>query len=121
MILPDQRPAKNTAQIDSVFFGIPASTSLLIQKLVQKVECDVFIATMQRKLKQGSYGLTLKTLDADQLKQSAEISAGYLNQSIESLIKPDIAQYQWSYRRFPIQYYRALEHDRYHLDESKFE
>lgn len=120
MILPDQRPARNTAQIESVFFGFPASTSLLIQKLVQKVECDVFIASMQRKLEQGSYALTLKTLDTDQLKQSAEISASYLNQSIESLIKTDVAQYQWSYRRFPIRYYHALEHDRRHLDESKF-
>ena len=120
MILPDQRPARNTAQIESTFMGYPASTSLLIKKLLDKVDCDVFIASMQRDLAKPGYHLVLEALDTQQLKKDNLESANYMNAAIEKLIKRDIAQYQWSYRRFPIRYYHALEHDRRHLDESKF-
>jgi KDO2-lipid IV(A) lauroyltransferase len=120
MILPDQRPARNTAQIEATFFGYPAATSLLIKKLLDKVECDVFLASMQRNLDQPGYHLKLKELDSKQLRTSDLVSANYMNASIEALVRDDIAQYQWAYRRFPIRYYHALEHDRRHLDESKF-
>jgi len=121
MILPDQRPASNTAQIEASFMGYPAATSLLIKKLLDKVDCDVFIASMRRNLKAASYHLKLKALDVDTLKKDDLESANYMNLAIEDLIQDDLSQYQWTYRRFPIHYYHALEHDRRHLDESKFE
>ncbi len=120
MILPDQRPAKNTAQIEANFFGYPAATSLLVKKLLNKIDSDIFIAAMQRNFELNEYTLMLKSIDANQLKAPDLISANYLNAKIEEMIGRDISQYQWSYRRFPIRYYHALEHDRRHLDESKF-
>ncbi len=120
MILPDQRPADHTAQIEAQFFNYPAMTSLLIKKLLCKVEADVFIASMQRDFVDPGYHLHLQALDYNPLIQSDLESANYMNAAIENLVRQDISQYQWSYRRFPIQYYHALEHDRRHLDESKF-
>ena len=120
MILPDQRPAKNTAQIESTFLGYPAATSLLIKKLLDKVDCDVFIAAMQRDFSNSAYSLRLDALEAEHLKRPDLESAEYMNKAIEAMVKNDLTQYQWAYRRFPIRYYHALEHDRRHLDESQF-
>ena len=48
MILPDQRPAGNKARIDAEFFGVSAPTTTLVHNLCHKVECDVFLSSMQR-------------------------------------------------------------------------
>ncbi len=106
MILPDQRPSASSAQIDSVFFGIPASTSLLVKRLLGKVDSDVFIATLGRNLEQCQYHLRIESMDAEKLKQSDQISADYMNHSMERLVNKDISQYQWSYRRYDAGYYK---------------
>ncbi len=106
MILPDQRPSESSAQIDSVFFGIPASTSLLVKRLLDKVDSNVFIATLGRNLEQCRYHLRIESMDSENLKQSDQISADYLNQNIQRLVNKDVSQYQWSYRRYAVGYYK---------------
>ena len=100
MILPDQKPASNTAQIDAPFFGYPAKTSLLIKKLADKVDCDVFIGATTRDLVNADYHLCIVKLSREQLLADDLTSASYLNQSIESFISDNLSQYQWAYRRF---------------------
>lgn len=100
IILPDQRPGKNTAQIEAPFFGHPAATSLLIKKLASKVDCDIYIAAITRNLKSAQYAATVKSLETKQFIGSDLSSARYLNQSIEQFIQNDLSQYQWPYRRF---------------------
>ena len=105
MILPDQRPAPNTAQIDATFFGFPATTSLLIKKLAVKTDAVIFIAAITRSLSNADYHLQIKALNRNEIGADDLLSANYLNSSIEQFIQTDIDQYQWSYRRFSRQTY----------------
>jgi len=100
MILPDQRPAKQTANINAPFYNINAPTSLLIKRLASKLQCDIFIASVTRNLNSADYHLTIKPLQVDKFNQDDFESASYLNNSIQNLIQSDISQYQWAYRRF---------------------
>lgn len=100
MILPDQVPANKTAQIHANFFGHSAKTTLLIKNLTKRVDCSIYMAAMTRNLKQGTFQLSLKSLDINKINDVDEASALYLNQSIETFIQEHIEQYQWSYRRF---------------------
>ena len=107
MLLPDQRPGRNSAGIEAEFFGFPAPTSLLVKRLLAKVDCDVFIAAATRNLEQGDYSLRIEKLQSEELLREDRLSAGYMNQSIEQFISQNICQYQWSYRRFPKPSYPA--------------
>jgi len=107
IILPDQRPAKNTAQINAPFCGINAPTSLLIKRLSRRLDCDIFIASVSRNLNSADYHLSIKALEADEFQQDDFQSACYLNKNIEQLIQSDISQYQWTYRRFDKSIYKT--------------
>lgn len=105
MILPDQRPAKNTAQINAPFYNHSAPTSLLIKRLASKVDCDIFIASVTRDLRTANYHLVIKSLNREKFLSDDLNSASYLNRKIQDLISKDISQYQWAYRRFPVDTY----------------
>lgn len=108
MILPDQRPAKNTAQINAIFYNHPAPTSLLIKRLVSKVDCNIFIASVTRNLDSAEYHLTVKSLKRSEFLTDDFNSATYLNKNIQGLISQSIPQYQWAYRRFSREIYKNL-------------
>ena len=100
MILPDQRPGRNKAFIESTFFGFDAPTSTVVPNLCSKVECDVFIATMYRSTPVGEFGLRIEPLDYARLSGDEVESAAYMNGAIERLVRDYPGQYQWGYRRF---------------------
>ena len=100
MILPDQRPAIGTAQINSSFFNNQVPTSLLIKRLASKVDCNIFIASITRNLKTGEYQLIVDSLKTTEFLSCDLKSATYLNKSIETFIVNTERQYQWAYRRF---------------------
>ncbi len=100
MILPDQRPRRSKAQIESTLFGVSAPTTTLVHNLCSKVACDVFIATIYRSTPPGEFGLRIEPLEHARLAAEATASAQYLNDRIERLAVDTIEQYQWGYRRF---------------------
>ncbi len=100
MILPDQRPQRDRAQVESTLFGVSAPTMTLVHNLCSKVECDVFIATIYRSTPPGEFGLRIEPLDHARLAAEPTASAQYLNDRIEQLVADYIEQYQWGYRRF---------------------
>jgi len=107
MILPDQRPARNKARIDAEFFGVNAPTTTLVHNLCSKVECDVFLASMQRSSPPGNFSLRIQSLDHTSLAADEVSSAQYMNDQIEQLVRPSLEQYQWGYRRFSENAYKA--------------
>ena len=107
MILPDQRPARNKARIDAEFFGVSAPTTTLVHNLCSKVECDVFLASMQRSSPPGNFSLRIQSLDHASLAVDEVGSAQYMNDQIEQLVRPSLEQYQWGYRRFSENAYKA--------------
>jgi Kdo2-lipid IVA lauroyltransferase/acyltransferase len=108
-ILPDQRPGKSSASMESTFFSQPVSTSLLIKNLASKIDCDIFIAAVTRDLKEASYQLTIESVDVSKILQPDDTSVDYLNQVIQDFISQHISQYQWSYRRFTESAYQSLQ------------
>ena len=50
VILPDQKPSANKARIDSSFFGHSAPTTTLVQNLCSKLDCDVFVAVVDKAM-----------------------------------------------------------------------
>jgi KDO2-lipid IV(A) lauroyltransferase len=105
MILPDQKPAKNKARIESLFFGASAPTTTLVQNLCNKLDCDVFIANVHRSASPGEFGLQIRSLDHRRLAEDETLSAQYMNEQIEQLVRQHLEQYQWAYRRFTNQAY----------------
>ena len=109
MILPDQKPGGNKARIGSSFFGISAPTTTLVQNLCTKVDCDVFIAAVCRSSPVGEFKLSIRPLDAALLAGEEVVSAQYMNDQIEAMVRENLAQYLWGYRRFSNRSYASLE------------
>ncbi|MEM7564984.1 MAG: lysophospholipid acyltransferase family protein [Pseudomonadota bacterium] len=107
MILPDQKPGRNKARIESRFFGFDAPTTRLVHALCSKVDCSVFIATILRSNPVGEFHLEIKTLDHAELSADDIASARYMNDQIEQVCRKHLEQYQWGYRRFANKAYNA--------------
>ena len=107
MILPDQQPSKSKARIKAEFFGVSAPTTTLVHNLCSKVECDVFLASMQRSSPPGNFSLRIQPLDHASLAADEVDSAQYMNDHIERLVRHSLEQYQWGYRRFSDNAYKA--------------
>jgi KDO2-lipid IV(A) lauroyltransferase len=108
MILPDQKPRRSSAQIDSYFFGHAASTTPLIQNICAKLDCDVFIGVMYRLETTSRFSLSIESLDHHKLAAPDLESAQYLNDQIESRVRRHPDQYQWGYARFTRAEYETL-------------
>lgn len=107
MILPDQKPGGKKAYIESRFFGFSAPTTTLVQNLCSKIDCDVFIANMCRSEPPGEFSLQIRPLEHARLAADDIASAQYMNDRIEALVRRQLAQYQWGYRRFDSRVYAA--------------
>ncbi|MBV2124098.1 MAG: lysophospholipid acyltransferase family protein [Candidatus Thiodiazotropha sp. (ex Ctena orbiculata)] len=102
-ILPDQQPRSDKGAVFAPFFGVPALTMLLTNRLVRKTGAKVVFAYAER-LSAGA-GYHIHYLPADERIREADpvMAASALNQGIESIIRELPSQYQWSYKRFQIQ------------------
>lgn len=105
MLLPDQKPKRRMAWQQADFFKHPARTSLLVKRVLEKVDCQLFIGAALRDLDTGLYSIRLEALNSAEFLQEDKLSAQVLNQSIERFIQQNVEQYQWSYRRFSKQQY----------------
>ncbi len=97
VILADQEPQKGSG-VFAEFYGIPAYTMTLVQKLAQKTKAKILLFSIERVKK----GFSIK-IEEPEFKESIEdpsLFASALNQSFELLINRNLAQYQWSYKRF---------------------
>ncbi len=99
-LLSDQEPGKHTG-IFAPFFGHPAKTMDLIQKIEAKTNTSVYqIAAI--KSHAGKYDIYLEPINIDSELSEVEY-ATKLNLELESMIRKFPEQYQWSYRRFKLQ------------------
>ncbi|WP_417445581.1 lysophospholipid acyltransferase family protein [Kangiella sp.] len=96
-ILSDQEPGQR-AGIFVPFFGKPALTMTLVQKVQQKSNADVYqIAAIRNE--QGTFDIHLEPLNMEP-ELDALTYATKLNQHLENIILRFPEQYQWSYKRF---------------------
>jgi len=100
-ILPDQQPKKGQGQF-APFFGIEALTMVLVSKLVQKTNCPVLIAWVERLPDGAGYDFHFSKAETQISDPDLRVSVSALNRSIEKNVRRCPTQYQWSYKRFGI-------------------
>ncbi|MES9991124.1 MAG: lysophospholipid acyltransferase family protein [Candidatus Thiodiazotropha sp.] len=99
-MLPDQQPKSDAGAVFAPFFGIPALTMLLTNRLARKTGAKV-IFTYAERLSAGR-GYHIHYLPADEriMDKDPVVAASALNLAVESIIRRLPSQYQWSYKRF---------------------
>ena len=96
-ILPDQVPTRGAGR-DASFFGRPALTMTLVQRLLRSTGAEPLMATALR-VPDGfelHFDRPVVGLDDPDPRRAAQA----LNASVEQCIALAPAQYQWSYKRF---------------------
>ncbi len=93
-ILPDQVADKGNGEYVN-FFGKPAYTMLLANKLIEKTEAQIFMAYGER-LKDGKgFNIHIEEINRRNIKTPLD-----LNKQVERFIKKNPTQYYWSYDRY---------------------
>jgi len=98
-ILPDQDPG-NDGGIFVPFFGHDANTMKLIPRLAQKTGAAVILVTAERLRCGRGYVIRYHQVDVNIYSKNLAESANAMNRSIESVVRENPEQYQWSYKRF---------------------
>ena len=96
-VLPDQVPQPE-AGVFAPFFGQPALTMTLVQRLAQRTGAEVLLGSARRV--PGGFAALYEPLGADAVARDSQAFANALNRGIEKLVRRDPAQYQWEYKRF---------------------
>jgi Kdo2-lipid IVA lauroyltransferase/acyltransferase len=101
-ILPDQVPAARGAAVFAPFFGIPASTMVLLSRLATKTGAPVIFGYAERLPRGRGYHLHFLPAPADINRGGLESSAAVVNAMVEKCVRAAPEQYQWVYKRFRI-------------------
>ena len=102
VVLPDQVPTGRGGGVIAPFFGQDALTMLLGKRLMNVGRPTVLMAAAWRELSAEGirYRLSFDEPAEGLASDQEDIHAAALNASIESIVRRDPAQYQWSYKRF---------------------
>ena len=99
-ILPDQAPGAGDG-VWADFFGRPAYTMTLIQRLQARSGAPIIAMYAQRLPRGQGYHLYFHRL-VEPLAADEIVAARQLNQAMENLIRSSPSQYLWSYNRYKI-------------------
>jgi KDO2-lipid IV(A) lauroyltransferase len=99
-ILPDQQPKLGEGEF-APFFGIEALTMTLVSRLAERTGAPVLCTWCERvgDLKFDLYMQPVETAIAD---ADLRIATAALNRVIEHVARRDMAQYQWTYKRYTL-------------------
>lgn len=98
-ILPDQDPGKNGGEFVS-FFGIPANTMTLTNRIINKSGAAVIFCYAQRLEKAEGYNIHIYPSPPEIASDDVAQALSTMNNELENVIKQCPEQYQWSYKRF---------------------
>ncbi len=97
-ILPDQVPPDGEG-VWAPFFGKPAYTMTLVQRLQELSGAPIFILAAERNAIGKGYTLHYKRLEAS-LPSEPEAAATIINNEMEAMIRKMPEQYLWGYNRY---------------------
>lgn len=99
-VLPDQEPKGNKGAVFAPFFGIPAFTMLLVNRLARRTGAPVIFMFAERL--PGEAGFRMHCIPAPEGIDSADevVAATALNRGIEQCVRICPEQYLWTYKRF---------------------
>ena len=98
ILLPDQVPERGSGGVQADFFGRPALTMTLVQKLSARYGPLVLTAAIRRV--PGGFEVTLSEVTDPVDNPDEVVAATALNAAVEKVARRDLAQYQWEYKRF---------------------
>jgi KDO2-lipid IV(A) lauroyltransferase len=101
-ILPDQVPSARSGSVFAPFFGIPASTMVLLSRLALKTGAPVIFGYAERLPRGRGYHLHFLPASPDINHGGIESSAATVNAMVEKCVRAAPEQYQWVYKRFRV-------------------
>jgi len=93
-ILPDQVADKGQGEMVD-FFGRPAYTMVLTNKLIKRTEASIIMVYGERLINGRGFDIHCKLIKRENISTSLD-----LNKELEYFIKKNPTQYYWSYDRF---------------------
>jgi len=96
VILPDQVPDRNSGVV-APFFGNPALTMTLVQKMAQRTQCDVLMGTARRV--PGGFHFIYHSPEVYLGTDYVNESVTAMNHEIEKIVRAAPEQYHGEYRR----------------------
>ena len=101
-ILPDQVPSSRSGSVFAPFFGIPASTMVLLSRLALKTGAPVVFGCAERLPNGRGYHLHFLPAPSAIGRGSIESSVSEVNSMVEQCARAIPEQYQWIYKRFRV-------------------
>ncbi len=103
-ILPDQQPkqAGRSAGVFAPFFGTPALTMVLVNRLVRKTGAGVIFSYAERLPYARGYRVEFIAAPEGIGASDPVVAATALNLGVEHCVRRCPEQYQWSYKRFGV-------------------
>ncbi|NOY61697.1 MAG: lysophospholipid acyltransferase family protein [Gammaproteobacteria bacterium] len=98
-ILPDQ-DAREDGGIFAPFFGVPASTMVLLSRLAAKTGATLLFCYAERLPNGEGYYMHFVPAPAGIDDSNLEHATTQLNLGVEQCVRQHPEQYQWSYKRF---------------------
>jgi KDO2-lipid IV(A) lauroyltransferase len=99
-ILPDQQPDSDKGAVFAPFFGVPALTMLLINRLVRKTDAKVVFCYAERLSAGRGFRIHYLPAPPGLGADDPGTAAQALNQGVEMCVRRVPDQYQWTYKRF---------------------
>ncbi|MBL9198111.1 lauroyl acyltransferase [Xanthomonas fragariae] len=100
-ILPDQQPKMGDG-VFAPFFGIPALTMTLVNRLAERTGAIVLYGWCERADADLQFALHVQPADPAVADPDPVRAASALNAGIEQIARRDPAQYQWTYKRYTL-------------------
>ncbi|KMM75405.1 lipid A biosynthesis lauroyl acyltransferase [Xanthomonas sp. NCPPB 1128] len=100
-ILPDQQPKAGDG-VFAPFFGVPALTMTLVNRLAERTGATVLFAWCERVGNDLEFALHVQPAPPDIADADPVRAATALNEGVERVARRDPAQYQWTYKRYTL-------------------
>ncbi|MFC6841024.1 lauroyl acyltransferase [Xanthomonas theicola] len=100
-ILPDQQPKAGDG-VFAPFFGVPALTMTLVNRLAERTGAIVLFAWCERVGSDLEFALQVQPAPAAIADPNPLRAASALNAGVERVARRDPAQYQWTYKRYTL-------------------
>lgn len=97
-ILPDQDPGRSG--VFAPFFGVPASSMVLLGRLARKTGAAVFFCYCERLPGTAGYRMHFHPAPPGVDSEDPVTAATAMNLGVEGCVRACPEQYQWNYRRF---------------------
>lgn len=98
-ILPDQTPRQGEG-VAAPFFGVPATTMVLLPRLAARTGASVLFAFAERLPHGAGYRLRFLPAPESIADPDPAIACAALNRGLEDCVRLAFTQYQWQYKRY---------------------